>query len=139
VKNVNALPNKSLNCAPVGRRTCCARLLVKLLTSPSISGVEFNKSNEKEMKQNISNLLVTGGFDTPPSHYTGETVKDIKNKMLPKYYDHIKHYVTLQNSNIHKLMNVPDAPCFDIFWSYTYLVSDHSRDSSIILWGGASD
>lgn len=113
--------------------------LYKLMCLSSISDIEFTKCNEHEMKSNISNLLRTGGFETQPSHFTKEIVKDINNKMLPKYYEHIKHYINLGSSNIYKLTNVPDAPCFDIFWSYTYLVTDHNRGTSIIIWGGASD
>ena len=84
-------------------------VLFKLMSLSSISEIEFAKSNEHEMKSNISNLLRTGGFDTLPFHFTKEKVKDINNKMLPKYYEHIKHYINLGSSNIYKLSNVPDA------------------------------
>jgi len=113
--------------------------LSKLMGLSNLSDIEFTKTNENEMKSNISSLLKTGGYDTSPSHFTKELIKDINNKMLPKYYEHFKHYINLGGSNIYKLSNVPDAPCFDIFWSYTYLVTDHNRGTSIIVWGGASD
>lgn len=109
------------------------------LTDSERESVQFAKINRNEMQNEINKLVVSGEFDSSPSHFTKELIKDINNKFLPKYYEHMKHYINLSTANIYRLRNVPDAPVFDIFWSYCYLITDHSRRASIVIFAGASD
>ena len=114
-------------------------LLHALTDKSDISKVEFRKVNASEFEGNIKLLLLKGAFDDLPSHYTEGLQSDIKRKMIPRFNEYIRSQVILNRSNIYSVVNIEDYPCFDIFWSFCYLVNDHSINRSVLIWGGASD
>lgn len=121
----------------LGKEDIVARIFQ--LSDSESKDIQFVKTSKAELQKEINKLVVLGEFDSSPNHFTKESIKDINNKFLPQYYEHMKHYINLSAANIYKLNNVPDAPALDIFWSFCYLISDHSRRASIVIFGGAGD
>ena len=113
-------------------------ILVKMYPNDNMKHVILEEVQSDSIVRNIIIKILNKDPEYGlPKHYSNSLIKKINNYYKSKLQNHIRSFVTLNQTKAYKCKNLPNFPHED-FWEFHYLLIDEIRNISILIYGGAS-